>query len=134
MKKVVISGSTSLQKNIAVWKKHFEDGGYDVIALPELWEDTKNFKSQLTELYTYFYDAIDKCDVFFLMNENKNGIQGYVGANCTAELIYAVTQNLRKNRGMDIYIAQLPGEDVAAYDEIMSYLRVGWIQLYEPTN
>lgn len=130
--KLVISGSSSLQGKIAYWKKHFEERGYDVIAIPEFWDDQKDFKQQLTDLYKDFYTAIDTCDVFFLMNEDKNGIEGYIGANGTAELIYAVMQNLIRDRGMEIYIAKLPEERVPAYDEVTSYLKTGWIKIYEP--
>jgi len=130
--KLVLSGSSSLQDDIASWKNHFEANGHDVIAAPDAWDDSKDFTKQLTDLYTAFYTAIDDCDVFFLMNEDKNGIEGYIGANGTAELIYATMLNLTKNKHIDIYIAKMPSKDVPAYDEVTSFLRTGWIQVYNP--
>lgn len=131
--KLVLSGSASLQSRIAYWKAHFEAKGYDVIAYPEAWDDAKNFTEQLIELYTDFYRAIDECDVFFLMNEDRNEIDGYIGANGTAELIHTVTLNLIHGKNIKIYIAKVPSDKVLAYDEVTSFLRAGWIRLYDPT-
>lgn len=130
--KLVLSGSASLQSRIAYWKQHYEAKGYDVIAYPESWDDTKDFTQQLTELYSDFYRAIDECDVFFLMNEDKNGIEGYIGANGTAELIHAVMLNVVHSKNITIYIAKVPSREVLAHDEVTSFLRTGWIQLYDP--
>lgn len=129
---IVISGSANLQDRLEFWKNHFEQKGYQVIGMPEKWSDTRDFKEQLTELYRDFYTSIEDCDTFFLMNEDKNGISGYIGANGTAELVYAVMLNLIKNKGIEIYIAKVPEERVLAWDEVVSYLRVGWIKVYEP--
>lgn len=130
--KLVISGSASLQDRLEFWKNHFEQKGYKVTGMPETWSDTRDFKEQLTELYRDFYTSIEDCDVFFLMNEDKDGISGYIGANGTAELVYAVMLNLIKDRGIEIYITKTPEERVLAWDEVVSYLRVGWIKVYEP--
>lgn len=132
--KLVLSGSASLQSHIAYWKTHFEAKGYDVIACPEAWDDTQVFTQQLTKLYSDFYRAIDECDVFFLMNEDKNGIEGYIGANGTAELVYAVMLNVVHSKNIAIYIAKTPSEEVLAHDEVASFLRTRWIQLYDPTT
>lgn len=130
--KLVISGSASLQDRLEFWKNHFEQKGYKVIGMPEIWSDTRDFKEQLTELYRDFYTSIEDCDVFFLMNEDKDGISGYIGANGTAELVYAVMLNLIKDRGIEIYITKTPEKRVLAWDEVVSYLRVGWVKVYEP--
>ncbi len=133
-RKVVISGSASLPDDIARWKQHFEDRGYEVIGTPRLWDRTADFNEQLARVFQEYYDAVDDCDVFFLMNEEKNGIRGYVGANATAELIYVAQMNLRKKKGIKVYIANLPDERVAAHDEITSFLRAGWVSLYDPAR
>jgi hypothetical protein len=130
--KLVISGSTRFQDKIAYWKNHFEVKGYEVIADPGSRYDAKDFKQQLTDLYKDFYTALDKCDAFFLMNEDKGDIKGYIGANGTAELVYATMLNVVQGKGIDIYIAKMPDERVLAYDEVTSFLKAGWIKVYEP--
>jgi hypothetical protein len=116
------------------WKNHFEQNGYEVIATPEVWDDAKDFTQQLTDLYRDFYVAIDKCDAFFLANEDKNGITGYIGANGTAELIYATMQNIVHGKNIDIYIAKIPDESVLAHDEVTSFIKTGWIKVYNQTS
>lgn len=129
--KVVISGSGSLKNELKQWKGHFESRNYEVIAFPEPWDNSESHDSRLEGLYVDFYNAIDKCDVFFLMNEDKKGISGYIGANATAELIYATVQKLRSRNDMKIYIAKLPAQQVSMSEEIYSFLRLGWVEVYE---
>ncbi len=130
-KKLVISGSSRIQDKISFWKNHFESKGYAVIAIPETWDETQGFKKQLTSLYKDFYRAIDACDVFFLLNEDRGETIGYIGANGTAELIYATMLSIVKNKNIDIYIAKIPDANVLAYDEVINFLKVGWIRVYE---
>lgn len=130
--KLVISGSSALQGDIARWKSHFEERGFEVTAIPGPWDSTREPTEQLTEVYTEFYAAIEDCDTFFVMNEDKGGVDGYIGASATAELVYAVVLNLLKNKGIAIHLAKAPGPNVFAYDEVMNYLRAGWVTYYEP--
>lgn len=127
---MVISGSASLQERILFWKNHFEQNGYEVIALPEVWNESKEFNEQLKKLYKDFYSAIDECNTFFLANEDKNGVVGYIGANGTAELVYATMQNVAHGKNIKIYIAKLPEESVPAHDEVMNFIKASWIKVY----
>jgi len=130
--KIVISGSGSLQHKASYWKSHFEGKGYEVIAFPEPWDDTIEHDQKLENLYVNFYNAIDECDAFFLMNEDKNGIVGYIGANGTSELIYAVVSKLRTRKDMKIYIAKMPDGQVPIFEEVSSFFRLGWAEIYNP--
>jgi len=129
--KVVISGSGSLQGKVSYWRKYFESKDYEVIAFPKPWSNTSSHDSRLEDLYVSFYEAIDACDVFFLMNEDKGNVSGHIGANCTAELIYATVLKLRSRKDMKIYIAKIPDKNVPLSEEINSFLRLGWVELYK---
>ena len=65
------------------------------------------------------------------MNEGKNGIKGYIGANSIAELMYVIILNLIHNKNIEIYILNMPSEAVSGYDEVKSWLDMGWIKLYK---
>ncbi len=130
--KVVISGSGNLQNKVAYWKDHFETKGYEIIAFPKPLESSNGHDQKLKGLYVNFYDAIDECDVFFLMNEDKNDTAGYIGANGTAELIYATVKKLRGLKDIKIYIAKVPDPEVPIFKEVESFLRLGWAELYIP--
>jgi len=129
MKSVVISGSVKLQDKIVFWKKHFEDNGYKVLDYPNPIAK-ENYVNELPKEYKNFYLSIESTDVLFLMNEEKNGIKGYIGASAFAELNYALVLNLIHNRNIKIYILNIPAESVSCYDEVMFWLEMGWIELY----
>ena len=73
-KKVVISGSKSLYVEAKYWKKKFEDMGYTVLNYPH------ECDGNLEEAYKKYFEDIKNCDIFFLMNERKGNIEGYIGA------------------------------------------------------
>ena len=68
--------------------------------------------------------------MFFLMNEEKNGINGYIGASAIAELTYVVVLNLINNRNIEIYILNMPSKDCIAYDEVKFWLDMKWIKIF----
>ena len=129
MKKVVISGSSKLQDKVNYWIKHFKDKNYEVLDYPKLIEQ-KNYEKELPKIYEDFYTALENTNVFFLMNEEKKGIKGYIGASAIAELTYVVILNLIHNKNIEIYILNMPSEEVSSYDEIKFWLDMGWIKLY----
>lgn len=122
----------SQQDAVFHWKRHFTQKGYDITAYPNSEDDASDFNEHLTKVYSDYYRAIEECDVFFLANEDKKGIEGYIGANCTAELLYTVIQNLIHGKSIKIYIAKIPSKDVLAHDEVLNFLKNGWIELYDP--
>ena len=78
-----------------------------------------------------FYTALENTNVYFLMNEEKNGIKGYIGSSSIAELTYAVILNLIHNKNIEIYILNMPSEEVSSYDEVKFWLNMGWIKIYD---
>ena len=130
MKKVVISGSSKLQDKVNYWLKHFEDKDYEILDYPKLIEQD-NYEKELPKVYEDFYTALENTDVFFLMNEEKKGIKGYIGASAIAELTYVVILNLIHNKNIEIYILNMPSEEVSSYGEVKFWLDMGWIKLYK---
>lgn len=130
MKKVIISGSSKLQDKVKFWINHFEEKGYEIIDYPKYVVE-ENYIRDLPNIYKDFYTNLEKTDVYFLMNEEKNGIKGYIGASSIAELTYVVIQNLIHNKNIEIYILNMPSYQVSSYEEVKVWLELGWIKLYE---
>lgn len=130
MKKIVISGSSKLQDKINDWVNYFEEKNYEVLYYPKVIEP-ENYSFELPIAYGNFYTSLENTDVFFLMNEDKNGIKGYIGASAIAELTYAVIQNLIHDKNIEIYILNMPSREVSSYDEVKFYLDMRWIKLYK---
>ena len=130
MKKIVISGSSSLQDKVNYWREHFKNKNYQILDYPKSIEK-ENYEKELPKVYKDFYTALENTEVFFLMNEEKNGIKGYIGASAIAELTYVVMLNLIHNKNIDIYILNMPSQEVSSYDEVKFWLDMGWIKLYK---
>lgn len=129
MKKVVISGSSKLQDKVSYWLNYFKNNEYEILDYPKLIEQ-ENYVKELPKVYKDFYTALENTDVYFLMNEEKNGIKGYIGASAIAELTYVVILNLIHNKKIKIYILNMPSEEVSSYDEVKFWLDMGWIQIF----
>ncbi len=130
MKKVVISGSSKLQNKVNYWLEHFKNKDYVILDYPKLIHQD-NYVVELPTVYRDFYTALENTDVFFLMNEEKNGIKGYIGASAIAELTYVVILNLIHHKNIEIFILNMPSEEVSSYDEVKFWLDMGWIKLYQ---
>ena len=130
MKKIVISGSSSLQDKVNYWIEYFKNKNYEILDYPKSIEK-ENYEKELPKIYKDFYTALENTEVFFLMNEEKNGIKGYIGASAIAELTYVVMLNLIHNKNINIYILNMPSQEVSSYDEVKFWLDMGWIKLYK---
>lgn len=135
MKKLVIAGSSKLQERAAYWRGYFEGRGYEVIDFPNAISEDGDYAENLTDIYVSFYQNLDRTDVFFLMNEDKNNIGGYIGPSAIAELTYVVIGNLNRGKKVEINLLQMPSEEQACYEEVKFWLDQGWINIYDrPTG
>lgn len=128
MKSLVIAGSVSLQKEISYWKQHWEDANFTILAYPDA-IPKETFLQDYPEVHKNFFASIERTDVLFIMNENKNGTVGYIGAETFAELVFGIAQNLLHHKNIEIILLQMPGKDVQSYNEITLWLELGWIKL-----
>lgn len=128
-RKLVIAASSKFQEQIKKWKEHFEKLGYEVINYPKKinQEDTEEYR----KVYIEFFKSLDDTDNLFILNEEKNGIKGYIGAETFAELSYAMVQKVIHNRDKKVWILYNPSEEVKCYREIMNFMDLGWIELYK---
>lgn len=133
MKKIVISGSSKLKSKVKYWVNYFENLNYEILDYPRYIAQNE-YKTKLPTIYKNFYNALEHTDVYFLMNEEKNGIKGYIGASSIAEITYVVILNLIHNKNIDIYILNMPSKEVSSYDEIKFWLDMGWIKLFNKEN
>ena len=130
MKKIVISGSSKLQDKVEYWINYFKNLNYEILDYPKYIEPSE-YEKTLPIIYKDFYTALENTDVYFLMNEEKNGIKGYIGASSIAELTYVVILNLIHNKNIEIYILNMPSKEVSSYDEVKFWLNMGWIKLFD---
>lgn len=130
MKTVAISGSASLQLEANKWVRYFSERGYEVVESPKKLVDVEQ---EYPKVFTDFFTALDKVDVLFVMNEDKNGVGGYIGPATFAECSYVVVRNQRGLSKTEIVLCKEPAIDVPSYQEVMLWLQYGWVKLFKDT-
>ena len=130
MKKVGIAGSAKLQKEVNKWLKIFENQNYEILDYPRAIEESK-FMELYPNIHIKFLENITKTNMLFLMNEDKNGVVGYIGYETYAELLFGLSQKLIYNKNIELIIFKIPSREVGCYEEIDLWLKLGWIRLYD---
>lgn len=130
MQKIVIAGSASLQEKVLQWKKYWEEQGATVLAYPNS-IPKDSFINDYPKVFTDFFKSITETDTLFIMNENKNGLKGYIGAETFAEMCFAVVQNQIFNKKIEIILLQIPDEKVQSFMEVNLWLQLGWIKIMD---
>lgn len=131
MKKLIIAGSSKLQERAAYWRGYFEGRGYEVIDYPVAVVSDDSYVENLTDIYCSYYQNLERADVFFLMNEDKDGIGGYIGPSAFSELSYVVVGNLNRGKKVEINLLQEPSDEQACYSEVRFWLDQGWVKIYD---
>ncbi len=65
------------------------------------------------------------------MNEDKNGLSGYIGAEVFAELLFGLSQKLVYKKEIELYILKMPSKEVSSYEEVTLWLKLGWIKIWK---
>lgn len=130
MKKIVIAGSAKLQDEINYWKNYFTNKNYEILDYPRPIEEEK-FIELYPDIHKTFFENIINTDILFIMNEDKNSIDGYIGAESYAELTFGLAQNLVYDKRIDLIIMKMPSNKVLCYDEIKLWLELGWIKIFD---
>lgn len=130
IKNIVIAGSAKLQDKINPWLKYGKDQDYNILDYPvPIPEET--FLEKYPDVHKNFFKNITETDTLFIMNEDKNGTKGYIGAESFAEMCFRVVQNLNHNKNIEIILLKMPEDKVQSYDEVNLWLKLGWIKLFK---
>ncbi len=130
MKKVVIAGSAKLSKEVNKWVAYFESQNYEILDYPREIENSK-FIELYPNIHIDFLKNVVEADLLFVMNEDKNGVDGYIGYETYAELLFGLSQKLVYNKDIELVLLKMPSIDVGCYEEIRLWLSLGWIVLLE---
>lgn len=128
-KKVVIAGSLSFHKEIKNWANWWTDQGFTVINYPNPSSEGGKFPKDYPDINKKFFQDLSLADIVFVVNEDKNGVSGYIGAHVFAEIVFVVANNLVHDKNTKIILAQKPSQEVQSYEEIEQWLELGWVEL-----
>ena len=129
MRKIVIASSAKFYKEALELKKELEKNDYSVIDYPK--NINVNIEEEYKEAYERFYKSLSETDDLFLLNLDKNGIEGYIGYESFAELSNLVVKKIQEDNNHKIYIYKMPSKEVGCYDEIKHFLELGYIELFK---
>ncbi|EKE14525.1 MAG: hypothetical protein ACD_12C00450G0003 [uncultured bacterium] len=125
--KLVIAGSASLENEIQEWVKYWNNQeDCSVLNYPKT-IPIDQFEELYPDVHKNFFKDINEADILFIANEKKNGINGYIGAETFAELSFGLAKKLIEGKDIRLILAHMPAKEVACYDEIMLWNKLGWI-------
>jgi len=133
MKKVIIAGSWSLREKWLERKKWRESNWYKVLNYPKNLE-WENIHNEYKDLYINFFRDLIQADIFFLMNEDKKGIEWYIWMESFAELWFATVQKIVNNKLIDVLFLKIPAKEIGCYDEIKIWKELGWIEMLDKSK
>lgn len=125
--KVVIAGSSSLQDEMKKWVKFWNDKENHFVINWPIGIFSNNFEELYPDVYIKFYKDIIEADILFIANDNKKGIEGYIGAETFAELGFGLAQKLIYKKNIKLILAKMPSKEVSCYGEIILWKKLGWI-------
>ena len=128
-KSVVIAGSAKIQDEIEKWLEYFKNNNYELLDWPKN-IDANEFMQIYPQVFKEFFESIQRADMFFLLNEDKNGITGYIGAESFAELVFAVTQKILYGKQLEVVIRKMPDKRVACFDEVDMWIKLGYVKIF----
>jgi hypothetical protein len=129
-KKIVICASSSFDKEIIEWKEKLESKKFEVTKYPMKIND--NFLSNYEKEFTEHYDAISKANILLILNLEKKGIPGYIGAGVFAEMAFAIGLNKTLNKKIEVCYLNPLFEEILPYsDELKFWQQLGWIKLFD---
>lgn len=129
-KTIVISGSSSLTKAMNHWRTYWETKGYEILDWPDAIQFT-DIRDIYPSVHTNFYKALERTSCHFVANEQKNGIDGYIGVGVFSEIAFRVGINLTRGANVPIFLLKEPSKDSYFYNDIMMWISFGWIQIFE---
>jgi len=121
----------SFLDDIDLWKQKLEKNSYRVIQYPK--KLTGEFLPSYKKEFTEHYQKIVESDIVLVLNMQKKGIDGYIGAAVFAEIAFAVGLNRTSHSEKEIGVYCLnPFPDSLPYAEELQYwVDLGWLKFWK---
>ncbi|MFZ3077395.1 MAG: hypothetical protein WA139_02985 [Candidatus Aenigmatarchaeota archaeon] len=126
--KVVICNSAIFHKDAEKWKEKLEEGGYEVIKIPE--HDINSLKDYRNG-HTEHYRKIAEADILFVLNLEKSGIANYIGPSVFAEMAFAIGLNITLGKNIEIFCLNPLPKNLPYSDELNKWKELGWIKFWK---
>lgn len=130
-KKVTLCASMSFWDDINLWKQKLEKDNYAVIQYPK--QFTGEFLSNYKREFTEHYRKIAESDIVLVLNMQKKGIDGYIGAAVFAEIAFAVGLNRTSHSAKEINVSCLNTfpDSLPYAEELQHWVNLGWLKFWK---
>ena len=124
--KIVIGGSEAFYKEIEASTDALQSAGFSVLfrAVPPLTNPVEEYP----QVHSEFFRALNKAEVYLVVNLEKHGIPGYIGAGVFLEIGYVVTNNVLGKSNIKVVLVNLPHSN-CAQDELDLWYKLGWYEV-----
>ena len=130
-KKITICASISFWDDIVNWKDKLTKDGYDAIQYPKQLSD--DFLSNYNTEFTKHYQQITKSDIVLILNMQKNGVDGYIGAAVFAEIAFAIGLNrtFRAETPIEVYCLNPFPDSLSYAEELQHWVDLEWLKFWQ---
>ena len=128
-KKVVICASISFWNEIVSWKEKLEKKGYEVIKYPD--KISGDFLSSYKKEFSEHYEKITETDILFVLNIDKNNINGYIGPSVFAEIAFAIGLNVSLKKNIEVFCLNSVPKNLPHSTELDLWEKLGWIKQWK---
>jgi hypothetical protein len=130
MKKIIIAGSAKLQKEATHWVNYWQSKNFEVTDYPKKIEPSE-FEKEYPDIYRLYFKRLLVADILFVMNEDRNGVRGYIGAETFAEMAFAVANNQLGKTKIEIVLLKKPSNKCIGSDDVNLWLKLDWIKIFK---
>lgn len=124
----------SFWDDIIAWKKKLEKNNYNVIQYPKRFtgEFLVNYKKEFTE----HYQKMAQSEIVFILNMQKNEVDGYIGAAVFAEIAFTIGLNRtsNKNKLIDVYCLNRFPDSLPYSEELLHWVDLGWLKFWTESS
>lgn len=131
-RKLVICASAKFYKEAQEWKNKLENMGYSVIRTIQSIDE--NSIDQYKQTHKDHYSKMSGCDIVLVLNLEKRGISGYIGASVFAEIAFAIGLNLVFNKNIQILLVNPLPKESPYIDELTKWEKLGWIKQFSKVD
>lgn len=129
MKKFVLSGSVKMASEIEKWRGYWQaQSEVQILDFPSA-ISPEGFLQEYSKVFREYFSHLDETHVLFVVNGEKDGIKGYIGAGMLSEIAYVVSRIARGEK-QEVILAHPPAFQLFCSDEIDLWIKLGWVRVF----
>lgn len=118
-----------MASEIEEWRGYWQSQSAIQILDYPLAISSEGFLQEYSQVFQKYFSHLDETDMLFVVNGEKNGVKGYIGAGMFSEIAYVVSRIARGEK-QEVILANSPASQLFCSDEIDLWIRLGWVRIF----